>query len=432
MKARNKIVLIYLTFGIIWIFLRDYLFSFMIDDVIEPHNTSSIQTIKESFFVIMTTFLLHLLMRKYDKQNDELINNLKELNHSSAKHADEMKKSWSLFKDLFELSPAPMWIIDWETLRFLDVNEAAIKQYGYSKEQFKSMTLFDLRSNTVENRFNKFAEDERLVDSGLFQGNFKHKKKNGEEIIVSVNVQKIDYFGTEARMTIANDITEILEVQQDLRDAYENIIHVEEHERNRIAGELHDGLIQQIVAAKQFVSFLVVDPTVKDSELLRDQIVEILNGAILESSRMIKDLRPKQLKSEGLVGSIQQIIEHCDQIGNIKIKANYTDLEQLELNEYVKFNVFRIFQENLNNTIRHSKATDVNLNIDCHNDIINYNYWDNGIGVSEKLQNKTDSFLSIKRRLKSIGGFFNVCNKDHSGAHFSFNIPLKLRQLKVN
>lgn len=431
MKTRSKIVLMYLTFGIIWIFLRDY-FSFTMDDVSESANASSIQTVKETFFILTTATLLFLLMRKYDKQNDEIIYNLKEMNQITEKRTEELKRSWSLFKNLFELSPAPMWIIDWETLKFLNVNEAAIKQYGYSMEQFKEMTLFDLRSNSSSNLHTNFTEQERLNDTGLFRGNFKHRRKNGEEIIVSVNVQKIDYFGKEARMTIANDITEILDVQQSLKNAYDNIIHVEEHERNRIAGELHDGLIQQIVAAKQFASFLVVDPSIKDAEILRGQIVEILNGALLESTRMIQDLRPKQLKSEGLVGSIQQIIKHCDQIENIKINANYSDMERLELNEYVKFNIFRIFQENLNNTIRHSKATDVNLNIDCQNDIIHYDYWDNGIGVSEKLQHNTNSFLSIKRRLKSIGGFFNVCNKDHSGAHFSFSIPLELRQLKVN
>jgi PAS domain S-box-containing protein len=431
MKTRNKIVLIYLMFGISWIFLSDY-FSNSFVGAEELADTSLIQTFKGMFFVLSTSTLLFLLMRKYDKQNDVLIENLKELNHTSERRGEEFKRSWGLFKNLFELSPAPMWIIDWETMKFLNVNEAAIQQYGYSKEQFKTMTLFDLRSNTIENHLTKFVEQERLRDTGLFQGNFKHKRKNGEEIIVSVNVQKIDYFGKDARMTIANDITEILEVQQNLKNAYDNIIHVEEHERNRIAGELHDGLIQQIVAAKQFASFLVLDPLVKNAETLRNQIVEILNGAILESNRMIQDLRPKQLKSAGLVGSIQQIITHCDQVENIKINANYSDMERLELNEYVKFNIFRIFQENLNNTIRHSKATNVNLIIDCHDDTIKYDYWDNGIGVSEKLQRNTNSFLSIKRRLKSIGGFFNVCNKVHSGAHFSFSIPLELRQLKIN
>jgi PAS domain S-box-containing protein len=312
------------------------------------------------------------------------------------------------------------------------VNEAAIQHYGYSKEQFEAMTLFDLRSQSNDNYFAKFIEQERLRDTGLYIGNFKHKKKNGEEIIVSVNVQKIDYFGIEARMTIANDITEILDVQHDLRAAYDNIIHVEEHERNRIAGELHDGLIQQIVAAKQFASFIVVDPSVEDAESQRDNVVEILNDAIHETKRMILDLRPKQLKTEGLVGSIDQIIAHCDQNESVKIKAKFSDIDHLELNENVKFNIFRIFQENLNNTIRHSKATDVNLTIDCQHDSIKYDYWDNGIGITDELKQNPNSFLSIKRRLKSIGGKFDICNKNNGGSHFTFIIPLELKQFKIN
>jgi PAS domain-containing protein len=159
MKTRNKIVLIYLSLGIIWIFLRDY-FSFTMDDASEPANASFIQTVKETFFVLMTSVLLHLLMRKYDKQNDDIIQNLRAMNETSEIRTEELKKNWSLFKNLFELSPAPMWIIDWETLRFLNVNEAAIQHYGYSKEQFEAMTLFDLRSQTNENYFAKFIEQQ--------------------------------------------------------------------------------------------------------------------------------------------------------------------------------------------------------------------------------------------------------------------------------
>jgi hypothetical protein len=111
MKTRNKIVLIYLMFGIIWIFLSDY-FSNSFVGTKELADTSLIQTLKGMFYVLSTSTLLFLLMRKYDKQNDVLIENLKELNHTSEMRTEELKKNWSLFKNLFELSPAPMWIID--------------------------------------------------------------------------------------------------------------------------------------------------------------------------------------------------------------------------------------------------------------------------------------------------------------------------------
>lgn len=431
MKASYKIALIYLLIGILWITLGDY-FTLLLVGSDELVAAAEIQTIKGVFYVIITTLLLFLLVRRNEKQQEALLNNLTKLNHNIEFSNVEIKRSWVLFKKLFELSPTPMWVVDWESLKFLNVNEATVKHYGYSKEQFKSMTLFDLRSEKDQRYFKIFIEKQRLKDFQNFKGKFKHQKKNGDIIIVDVLVQKIDYFGREARIAIASDITEILDIQQNLRTAYDNIIYVEEQERERIAGELHDGFIQQIVAAKQFASFLKMDPAIENAELMRDNVVEILNDAILETKRMILDLRPKQLKTEGLVGSIDQIIAHCDQNDSVKIQANYSEIDQLELNENVKFNIFRIFQENLNNTIRHSKATDVYLTIDCQNDAIKYDYWDNGIGITDELKQNSNSFLSIKRRLKSIGGKFDVCNKEQAGAHFTFFIPLELKQFKIN
>jgi PAS domain S-box-containing protein len=431
MKVSFKIALIYLLVGVLWITLSDYFTQLLVGSD-ELAEASGIQTIKGIFYVVSTTLLLYLLVHRYEKKNDVLLKDLKELNHNIEIRSDEIKRSWNLFKNLFELSPTPMWIVDWETLKFLNVNEATVRHYGYSKEKFKTMTLFDLRSDKDQRYFKHFVDKQKVTDAESFKGKFKHQKKNGDKIIVDVQVQKIDYFGRDARITIANDITDILDVQQSLRNAYDNIIYVEEQERNRIAGELHDGFIQQIVAAKQFASFLKMDPSIENAELMRDNVVEILNDAILETKRMILDLRPKQLITVGLAGSIDQIIAHCDQNESVKIQANYSDINQLELNENVKFNIFRIFQENLNNTIRHSKATDVYLTIDCQNDAIKYDYWDNGIGITDELKQDSNAFLSIKRRLKSIGGKFDVCNKEQAGAHFTFIIPLELKQFKIN
>ncbi len=61
------------------------------------------------------------------------------------KKEEELKQSEKMYKYLFENNPLPMWIYDLETLDFLEVNEAAILKYGYSREQFLQMTLKDIR-----------------------------------------------------------------------------------------------------------------------------------------------------------------------------------------------------------------------------------------------------------------------------------------------
>src|SRR5690606_32579900 len=58
--------------------------------------------------------------------------------------ASHLKESEKRYRDLFHLSPQPMWLYDMETWRFVDVNQAAVKHYGYSKKEFLSMTVLEI------------------------------------------------------------------------------------------------------------------------------------------------------------------------------------------------------------------------------------------------------------------------------------------------
>src|SRR5690606_11730458 len=69
---------------------------------------------------------------------------LKLLHAQLEKHLKEVEQSEQKYSDLFHLSPQPMWVYDLETYRFLDVNAAAITHYGYTREEFLSMTLMDI------------------------------------------------------------------------------------------------------------------------------------------------------------------------------------------------------------------------------------------------------------------------------------------------
>ena len=120
------------------------------------------------------------------------------------------------YRNLFYKSPLPKWIFDMETLRFLDINDAAIKHYGYSREEFLAMTIKDIRP---EDDLDKLENDLSKIPGGIDtrRSTWKHKKKNGQLIVVELTAHSIDNEGKKARMVVANDITDKIKAEERLR-----------------------------------------------------------------------------------------------------------------------------------------------------------------------------------------------------------------------
>jgi len=119
-----------------------------------------------------------------------------------------LKESEQRYANLFHLSPQPMWVYDLDTLKFLDVNESAIKHYGYSYKEFLNMAIRDIRPEDeipkLEVEIKQLKEKEKYYS----QGEILHKKKNGQEIIVEIRGNILSYQGKKAEVVLATDITE--------------------------------------------------------------------------------------------------------------------------------------------------------------------------------------------------------------------------------
>jgi diguanylate cyclase (GGDEF)-like protein/PAS domain S-box-containing protein len=140
-----------------------------------------------------------------------------------ATHEDitELKKREDSFRLLFHSNPVPMWVIDLSTLRFLDVNNAAVSHYGYARGDFLNMTAADLR----------FAEDAQAFRRQVLTGDktqgartWRHRKANGEAILVSVYAEDLDYEGRPARLCAAVDVTERKRSEEKL---FEQKLHID-------------------------------------------------------------------------------------------------------------------------------------------------------------------------------------------------------------
>ena len=126
-----------------------------------------------------------------------------------------LAQSEERYRKLFEENPAPMWIFDVETLRFLDANEATVQLYGYSREELLALTLRDLRpAEDVP----AMEADVRVARTGIRKsGPSRHLRKDGGKRFVEIVTYDVDFEGRAARLVLASDLTERLAAEEEVR-----------------------------------------------------------------------------------------------------------------------------------------------------------------------------------------------------------------------
>ena len=153
--------------------------------------------------------------------------------HKASEMIEESEKSYHY---LFESNPHPMWIYDCETLKFLQVNDAAIAHYGYSQDEFLAMTLRDIRP---EEDIPLLVKTVLLHGSGKGQrGVWRHRKKDGQIIDVEVTTHDFRFRGRSARLGHINDITQNRRIERALQQSEQEQRLLAEHlekERERLA-----------------------------------------------------------------------------------------------------------------------------------------------------------------------------------------------------
>jgi diguanylate cyclase (GGDEF)-like protein/PAS domain S-box-containing protein len=128
---------------------------------------------------------------------------------------EALRTSEERYRLLFDSSPQAMWVFDSETLRFLAVNDAAVKRYGYSREEFLRMTVLDIRPPEDVPGLNDWPD--RLVDAAAPSANiWRHRKASGELMDVEVTSHAIELSGRKARLVVSIDVTERLRAEEKL------------------------------------------------------------------------------------------------------------------------------------------------------------------------------------------------------------------------
>lgn len=116
---------------------------------------------------------------------------------------------------LFDKNPIPMWVVDINTLRIVEVNAAAIENYGYSESEFVSMTLNDLRPPEEQSKLLMAANS--VANGMCFKGKSTHVKKNGTEAMVEISAYPILFNHTRAALVVSYDISNHVRLEEEMK-----------------------------------------------------------------------------------------------------------------------------------------------------------------------------------------------------------------------
>ncbi len=192
-KLREDLIVpvIYLIVGLIWIWLSDtILFELSVVYDLSKEKILLINNWKGFFYVIITSVLLYFLIRN---------------------RTQSLIATKNDFKRFFEENPSPMWIYDRQTSDILLANHAACKEYGYTKEEFQSLNLYDLRPTEEQQKLaeNLALEPEDYSDSK----EWLHQTKSGKRFYANIYSHSTFYEEKQARIVTAININQRVQAE---------------------------------------------------------------------------------------------------------------------------------------------------------------------------------------------------------------------------
>ena len=197
-----------------------------------------------------------------------------------------------------------------------------------------------------------------------------------------------------------------------------------QEERRRIARELHDSVSQQLFAAMMMISALNErDDKFDEKEQKQLKMIEhVLSQAQSEMRALLLHLRPISLESKSLKSGIEGLLIELQTKVQMKI---HWDIEDVKLPEGVEDHLFRIAQELLSNTLRHSHATTLEVYLRQLDSTVLFKIEDNGVGFnSEEILPGSYGINNMKERVQGLGGQVRIVSFPNQGTTIEIKIPL--------
>jgi PAS domain S-box-containing protein len=333
---------------------------------------------------------------------------------------------------MIEASPEAITIASVENGTFLDVNPAAERLSGYSREEMIGRGTLDMGFWLDAEERRLFVEDVQRNDA-VHGREIRLRRKDGQVRDVLASAALIDFEGRKFILFQGIDITErknaekALQQHQDLlRELSAHHDSVREGERASIAREIHDEMGQALTALKMDLSVLGLESG-KGSPRIREQVTE-LKGRVDALIQTVRDvataLRPAALDL-GILSGIEWLVDEFEKRSGIPCKVKVEDGE-VRLAEDRSIVLFRILQESLTNISRHANARNVEISLRRDGTNVRLDIKDDGRGFDTEAAGKKKTFglLGIRERVIMLHGSLSITSSPGEGTQVSVSIPV--------
>jgi len=326
-------------------------------------------------------------------------------------------------------------------------NKGAEELYGYSQEEAVGQVTHDLLKTIHPVPWTQIEAE--LHERRFWEGEIKHHTRDGRALIISARKQLVcGADGVERVLEVNRDITERKQMEEDLRKSHDELelrvkertsewesaneklrlmpsrlIAVQENERKRLAGELHDSIGQTLAALKFRIEHVITTLEKSESEQalhLLHEFIPILQRSIDETRAIYMGLKPMILSEHGILATLEWYRQEILKVyPNPHIELETSVIEE-DIPEDLKTAIFRIVQEALNNTLKHGKSEWVDVRLAASDGAIELEISDDGIGmdldyIMESRTAKSLGLIGMRERTDITGGEFTIKSAPNEG-----------------
>ena len=327
---------------------------------------------------------------------------------------EALRQSEELYRTVVEQAAENIFLVDVETKRILESNPTFHASLGYSPEEIRRLTLYDIVAHDREGIDRNI---ERILTEGhRFIGERRYRRKDGSLIEVEVGASAISYEGREAMCVVAHDVTERKRAEQALRE-------IREAERRRIARELHDIVLQDLTYAMQSLQATRRMPEANRDEEMGRQ-VEALKRAVGGLRDAIYELRLESAREQPLVRTLSSIVELNRQMApECAFELVVDDRFPASLSGPAGLEVARIVQEALANVRRHSGAGRATVTLGTADDEVWVEVEDDGRGLDPE-EPAAMGLTGMRERALVLGGELEVEGERNAGTRVRLRVAL--------
>jgi len=345
---------------------------------------------------------------------------------------EDLRLSEEKFSKAFRCSPSIVSISTLQEGRFLEVNEGFERQTGYARDELLGHSSLDM------GLWIDPSEREMLVSVVEKQGYERDKEihfrvKSGQVAVIQISVELIELGGEKCLLTVGQDITARKRAEDELLRLSGRLLRLQDEERRRIAGDLHDSTGQDLVALATTLNQLQasIPSSERKSRKLISQCRAIADRCTCEVRTLSYVLHPPMLNETGLEDAIRHYaVGFAERSGirvNLKVSPRFGRVAP-----DVELTLFRVVQESLTNIHRHSGSLQAKIQLDLNEDEVMLEVSDNGRGtVVEELKHNGErpfgvgvGIPSMRERVKLIGGRLEIISGSR-GTAVRVTVPAK-------